>query len=320
MAAPEKDGKVWRHRFMLKGVRLSGTFPTKAHALAWEAEKRASILAPVGTGKTCGDAFIKYAREVSPKKDGEKWEHRRLVAFGKSSLAKVLASEVSATDLSKWRDDRLLTVKGATVIRDFNLLSHVFSIARKEWKWLDHSPTKDAARPKDSTPRDRRITDKEIEMMCVALGFDDEAATKAQRTAVAFLFAIETAMRQGEIAQLRKSHIVGSVAHLPAEICKTRKKRDVPLSKRARELLTMLPEADPLFGLTAPQIEGMFRSARKRSPIEDLHFHDSRHEAITRLAKRMTVLQLARMVGHSDINQLLSYFNESAADMVKLLD
>ena len=305
---------------MLKGVRLSGTFPTKAHALAWEADKRASILAPVGSGKTCGDAFTKYANEVSPKKPGEIWEKRRLVAFGKMPLAKVLISTVSASDLAKWRDERLLTVKGATVIRDFNLLSHVFNIARKEWKWLQNSPTKDAARPKDSPPRDRRITDAEIETMCVALGFNGEAKTKTQRAAVAFLFAIETAMRQGEIAQLRKADIVDSVAHLPAEICKTRKKRDVPLSKRARELLALLPDDDPLFGLTSVQIEGMFRSARKRTPIVDLHFHDSRHEAITRLAKRMTVLQLARMVGHNDVNQLLSYFNESAADMVELLD
>ena len=40
MAAPTKDGKKWRHRVMVAGTRFSGTFDTKAAALAWEAEQR----------------------------------------------------------------------------------------------------------------------------------------------------------------------------------------------------------------------------------------------------------------------------------------
>ena len=318
MAAPEKDGKVWRHRFMLKGVRHSGTFPTKAHALAWEAEKRASITAPAGTGKTCLDAFNKYADEVSPKKAGEAWELRRLANFGKSDLAKVPISEVTAVHISAWRDERLKTVSGATVVRDYNLLSNVFTIARKEWHWLDKSPTTDSARPKESPPRDRRITDAEIATMCAALGFTDHVKTKSQAVAAAFLFAVETAMRQGEIAQLRPEHLAGSVAHLPAEICKTRRKRDVPLSKRAVAILAMLSQ-DTLFGLESTQIESIFRQARARTDIVNLRFHDSRHEAITRLAKKLNVLELARVVGHSDIRQLQVYFNLQAQDMVHLL-
>ena len=43
MAAPVKDGKIWRHRLMVKGVRVSGTFETKAAALAWEATQRVQL-------------------------------------------------------------------------------------------------------------------------------------------------------------------------------------------------------------------------------------------------------------------------------------
>lgn len=322
MAAPQKDGLVWRHRFMLKGERLSGTFSTKAAALAWESQQRTRITAPVGSGKTCGDAFIRYSVEVSPSKRGERWELLRLTAFGKTNLAKVAIRTVTTADVAAWRDHRLTVDKVATstVNRELNLLSHVFNIARKEWGWLDGSPTKDVRRPPDPHSRDRRINDDEIQMMCHALGFDELVETKSQAVAAAFLFAIETAMREGEIANLRKEYLDGPVAHLPASICKNGHKRSVPLSKRALAILALLPAADPLFGVSAASIDALFRKARKLTPIENLHFHDTRHEAITRLSKKMHVLQLAKMVGHRDIKQLMTYFDESAADVVALLD
>ena len=304
---------------MLKGVRLSGTFTTKAAALAWESEKRSTITAPVGSGKTCGDAFIKYADEVSPTKRGERWELLRLASFGKSKLAQVAIRDVKTADVAAWRDERLKSVAGSTVNRELNLLSNVFTVARKEWGWLTDSPTKDVRRPLDPPSRDRRITSDEIKMICHVLGFDDVVTTKNQAVAVAFLFAIETAMREGEIAKLRPEFIKDAVAHLPAEICKSGHKRDVPLSKEALRLLSLLPK-DTLFGLTADSIDVNFRNARDKTPIKDLHFHDTRHEAITRLAKKLHVLELARMTGHRDINQLQGYFNQSATDTVHKLD
>ena len=57
-----------------------------------------------------------------------------------------------------------------------------------------------------------------------------------------------------------------------------------------------------------------------RAGISDLTFHDSRHDAITRLAQKLSVLQLARMVGHRDIRSLMTYYyNETAESMAKLL-
>jgi len=63
----------------------------------------------------------------------------------------------------------------------------------------------------------------------------------------------------------------------------------------------------------------LFRRARIRAKIEDLTFHDSRHDAITRLAQKLNVLQLARMVGHRDIRSLQTYYNETAESMARLL-
>ena len=51
-----------------------------------------------------------------------------------------------------------------------------------------------------------------------------------------------------------------------------------------------------------------------------MHFHDSRHEAITRLAKKLNVLDLARMTGIRDLKILNVYYNETAESMAARLD
>jgi integrase len=316
MAVPKKvDGK-WRHRVMIDGKRTSGTFDTKAAALAWEAEQRTAPAGGSATTQTCKDAFERYEREVSKKKKGHRWEALRLAAFGRSALGQVRVRDVDATHVAAWRDERLKSVQGETVNREMNLLSNVFTIARKEWKWITDSPTADVKRPKKGKSRFRRVTEGEIEQICHALGWRDTApVTKQQRVAAAFLFAIETAMRAGEICNLTKENVNGRVAHVIDP--KNGEDRFVPLSARAVALWKMVPEG---FGISAASIDALFRDARdERTTIKDLHFHDTRHEATTRLAKKLHVLDLARMTGHKDIRKLMIYYNESAEDIAAKL-
>jgi integrase len=97
----------------------------------------------------------------------------------------------------------------------------------------------------------------------------------------------------------------------------------VPLSPRAVALLELLPppkENGTVFGLTAKSLDALFRKAKTRAAIDDATFHDTRHLAITRLAKKLNVLDLARMVGHRDLKQLQVYYNETAEEMAKRLD
>lgn len=315
MAVPVKDGKVWRHRVMVSGKRVSGTFDTKAAALAWEAEQRTARPGGNATTQTCKDAFERYERDVSKKKKGHRWEALRLAAFGRSDLGAVLVRDVDASHVATWRDHRLKTVKGATVNREMNLLSNVFTVARKEWKWITDSPTTDVKRPKDGKPRFRRVSDVEIETMCVALGWREaKPVTQRQKVARAFLFAIETAMRAGEIAGLGAASVTGRVARVLGT--KNGEDRDVPLSARALELWDLDATG---FNISASSIDANWRVVRERTTIKDLHFHDSRHEAITRLAKKLHVLDLARMTGHKDIRKLMVYYNLSAEDIAAKL-
>lgn len=329
MASITKSGDSWRVQIYVHGVRDSGSFPTKAKAQAWAAMRETELRTQKDTGvlagKTCGDAFDRYLKEVSPHKRGHRWEVLRLNAMGESLISKQKFSDIKLTDLTadaigQWRDARLKEVAGSTINRDLNLLSHVLNTARREWGWIAHSPTKDVRRPKNPAPRDRRIAQEEIDRICLSLGFNGApVATKMQSVAVAFLFAIETAMRAGEICALRPEWIDGRVVHLPADAVKNGVKRDVPLSKRAVELLALLPQ-DKLFDIRSASLDALFRAGKERAGVEGLTFHDTRHEAITRLSKKLGVLELARAVGHRDLRMLQIYYNESAADLAQRLD
>ena len=159
------------------------------------------------------------------------------VLIGGEKIKDIKLANVTPELLGAWRDQRMTgesKVNGATVNRELNLLSHVFTTARREWKWLAASPTSDVRRPKPAASRERIPTEDEIERLCNALGFADEpVTTKSQAVAVAYLFAIETAMRAGEICGLIPDWINGAVARLPASISKNGVRRDVPY-RRAR--------------------------------------------------------------------------------------
>lgn len=215
---------------------------------------------------------------------------------------------------------RLKTVLDSTVNRDLNLISHVFTTARREWNWASKSPTADVRRPKDPELRDRLISQDEIDRICLALGYDGEITNTSSIVAAAFLFALETGMRSGEILSITPERVTGAVAHLPRT--KNDAKRDVALSKRALEIFSGLPKPsahEPYFKVSDESRDALFRKALIRAGIENLTVHDTRHEAVTRLAKKLGILELARMIGHKDIRQLQAYYNETARQIAKKL-
>ena len=314
----KKKGK--RIQIMVNGQRASKVCYSREEAIAWEAQKRAELLALAGGQSithTVRDIFEKYAREVSPGKRGSRWEFVRLDFLCRDALADVKLSELNSTHIAQWRDRRLKEVSGSTVNRDLNLISHCFAIARDEWRWILESPTTAVRRPKEAPGRDVLISDKQIERLLIACGYDESAPieTVAQRVAVAFLFAIETAMRAGEICGLKPEHVKGRVAHLPKT--KNGFPRDVPLSARALALWAKVPEG---FKLTPSNLDANFRKLRDKAGVEGITFHDTRHAAITKLAKKLNILELARMTGHRDLKQLQRYFNESAETIAGRLD
>jgi integrase len=267
-----------------------------------------------------GALFERYAREVSPRKRGGAREVIRLGRMLRDNLALVRLPSLQPAHLAMWRDRRLAEVSEASVLRDWALLNHVFVMAVKEWHVLPENPLKGVTKPKAPSVRDRRITDDEITRLVHCAGYerDKPVGTMAARVGAAFLFAIETGMRAGEICALAWEHVRGAVAYLP--MTKNGFSRSVPLSSEALRIVGQLPREGVLvFGLIPRQVDALFRKIRSRALIDDLHFHDSRHEAITRLARKLDVLDLARMVGIRDLKILMVYYNAAPSEIAARL-
>ncbi len=337
MPTVRKRGQTWRVEIKRHGKRLSATRATKAEALAWAVAQEAEILAGRRgeiIPRTVADALETYASKVSPSKRGAHWEQirlRKLRGEGKDRsqglpFRGMLCQDVRPADIASWRDLALAGgLSAASVRREMVLLRSVFERARREWGWCSSNPLSGVHYPAHSPPRTRRVTDDEADRLLLACGWGDAqmAELATQRVGVAILWALETAMRAGEIVGLRWRDIDadGRVARLPQT--KNGTARAVPLSKAAIALLPCLPAGEPdaqAFGLSSETLDTLFRRARIKAGIADLHFHDSRHEAITRLARKLDVLDLARMIGHRDIKQLMTYYNATPAEIAARLD
>jgi integrase len=302
MAAIRPRGGKYRVEVRMQGVYDSETFTSKQAAKAWATRREAEIMGGQ-RGEiphlTVAALLERYSREVSQAKKGRRWEVIRLKALGRDRLAQVWLKQLDAPHVADWQQRRLQAVKSASVRRERNLLNNVFEIARKEWKWISRNPFEGIRRPKDGKPRKRTATQAEIDKLTAANGTMSRV----------ILWALETGMRAGEIAQ--PPEVAGRVATLRDS--KNGEEREVPLSDKALEVW------DGGFGMTAGSISTLFARRCDALGIHGLTFHDLRATAATRLSKRLNPLQLARMMGWKDLKQAMTYYRETAADVAKLL-
>lgn len=313
----ERNGK-WRALVRVNNMNSSKTFRTKGAARAWAKVEEARL---AGKGApTLNQAFHDYADKISPTKAGHLWELARLekfeLYFTKRYSAELTAVEVDQTHIATWRDWRMKSVRNGTVLREMTLLSSVFAVAWTEWRWINDNPCRGVKRPPAPKHRTKTFTDEEIALLCDAMGYEPgESITVGQRVATAFLLAIECGMRCGEICNLEPEDVSGNVLHIPKS--KNGFPRDVPLSDRS---ISLLAQVGSNFRLTPRQVDSNFRKYRNRIKLEGLTFHDSRHTAVTRLSKRLNPYELSAMVGHKNLNELLTYYNEAASSIATRLN
>lgn len=319
MASIRKRGATWRVELYKDGVRESASFPTKQQAAAWATQREAELTGARLPDKTVKDALRRFAREVSAGRKGSKWEVTRLTAMERDPLAAVRLPALKPAHVSDWKLRRLQEVSGPSVRREMNVLLAVLELTTTEWGWLHSNPARGIKKPPHAPSRKRRITEDEINRACLALGLTDlESDTASQRTGLAFLFALETAMRAGEILGLTWPDVGLKSVRLPDT--KNGDQRVVPLSKRAREILAALPQGHAtVFNLDPGTRDTLWRQARDAAELGDLHFHDSRAEAIWRLSKKLDVMELARMIGHRDLRSLMIYYNTDPDDLADRL-
>lgn len=313
MASIQKTATGWRAQIKKGGIRLSETFATQKDAKAWAAEQESKIdrkqILPTGKRAEFKEVLQRALDELElPRTD-----YLRIKKLMADKIADVMLPDLGPPHFADYRDRRLQTVSPASVIREFRTISSICTRAVNEWHWMPTHPMKGVKLPPDPERRKRRVYPHEIEAVCISAGYRrGPIDTKTAHVCAAFLFAIETAMRASEIRGLDRSRIRGKVAHLPKT--KNGTARDVALSPTALAIIDQMPP-ELWQGITAASLDALWRKIRTRAGIDDLHFHDSRHEAVTRLSKKLNVLELARMTGHKDIRELMTYYEDDAEEV-----
>jgi len=326
MATIEKRGQFWRVKIRRTGLpSQTRTFDNRTQAQQWargvesEIDKGIVVDRRVAQRLSLAEILERYRREVTPTKRGAADENLRLKAMAQRPFARIRMSALTSSQLAAYRDERLKVVSGATVNREFSVLSHAIDTARREWDvYLPTNPCTLVRRPPQGRPRDRRLQgDEEKRLLAACRG----ARNKWLVHFVAI--AIETGMRRGELLGLLWDNVdlERRTAFLP--VTKNGESRGVPLSSRAVEALRALPPSTNgrVFGeLTREALKQSFNRAARRAGITGLRVHDLRHEATSRFfEKGLNVMEVASVTGHKTQQMLKRYTHLSVTDLATRL-
>jgi integrase len=351
MAVVDKlpSGK-WRVRVRRKGFPAqTKAFVRRADAEGWgrktESEQERGLWRDTSEAEavTLRAALRRYEKEVTPKHRGSKKESSHIAVLCDESLANRTLASIQRENVKALRDRWARSLAIATVNRRLTILHAVFAIAIRDWGMHGIENPVDGMKLKGATERARRVSNDEIAAICEAAV--DPTATAAWLPAFVRL-AVETAMRRGELCKMTWAMVDldKSTVHLPGRrdghdgITKNNKDRDVPLSPKAIACLRALPRSGiQVFTQSGPTVTQSFKRAvvRARSAyvakckekgresesgfLADLHFHDLRHEATSRLANVFELHELMKIVGHSSPAMLMRYYHPSAADFARRL-
>lgn len=298
------------------------SFGKKADALTWaktvESEMERGVFLDTSEAErtTLGALVERYEREVLPSKRSRQGvsSHLRQVTAG---LGTSTLSKLSPSALASYRDARLDQVGSQSVLHELRLVQRILNTATKEWGiYLPHgNPVTQVRMPKRPKGRERRLSPEEEFRLLAAL-----KANPVVHSLV--VFATETGMRRGELASMRWEHLDQNGRTLKIPETKTDIPRVIPLSPRALEALRELPRRldGQVWGLRPDSITQAFDRACKRAGIEDLRFHDLRHEATSRFfEKGFNTMEVSSITGHQDLRMLKRYTHIRAESLVDRL-
>ena len=313
----------------------SRTFENKAAAETWARDIEATMdrghfRDPRSIkGVTLAQALSQYEDKVSTHKRGHAQERYRIQAILKHPMAHRSLGDMRSCDFADYRDERLQQVGPNTVRLELALLSHLYTIAIKEWSWpLEHA-LRNVRKPKTPPGRERRLEGDEEKRLLAAIQLPHRHRCQIWLNACVRL-AIETGMRAGEILSLEWSQVHLSRSVVKLEATKNGDRRTVPLSSAAVALLEDLHTSAECAGPTASSrvIQGFhdtsgldwaFSLACRDARIEGLRFHDLRHEAATRMAPHMKPQELAKVLGWKTLQMAMRYYNPSDDELVNIV-
>ena len=310
MASIRKRNGKWHVQVRRVNCKsITKTFTLKKYAERWARDMEQKLdrqeLRIDHQEATLRDLVNRYLTEVVPLKRSNESEEIVLLSFLKEKFVDLSIYKINAEHFAKYRDRRLKTVKPATFVRQVGILQHLYNTAIKEWGFEFKNPVKSIRKPIIRNKRNRRLTDTECQQIV-----GGNYSHQLLRSIIEL--ALETGMRRGELLRIQRDHIKDQTLLIP--YAKNGESRIIPLTKRARQILD---HASLPFPVSANGLRLAWQRLRERFSIKDLHFHDLRHEAISRFfEKGLSVAEVALISGHKDVRMLFRYTHLKAEDIV----
>jgi len=316
MASIRKRGRRWQVQVRRLGhLPLIKSFASRADAEAWARETESSIdrgnAVPVSAtarknkGITLRELLTRYRNTIVFHKRSRKQEENAVDVFLREPICDLPASSITPLMISDYRDRRLLAVKPASVARTLAIVQHAFEVARREWGLIaSDNPVGKVARPKLNNQRIRRLSADEQAALFKALG-----KSRNRLLGPVIELALETGMRRSELLGLRWADVDLDQGLARIVRSKNGKPRTVPLTPKAIDLLRSMARSDArILPISPDGLRLAWVRLCRRAKVVDLHFHDLRHEAISRFFELgLSLPEVAMISGHSDPRMLMRY-------------
>lgn len=313
-------------KMMVADNKVSKVFDTLDEARTWRDLQRAGSSLDIDEKRifearankrsartfTIKQALERYEKEITPSKKGAAVELTRIGKAKKTKLASKSLYMATPNDILIFLDE--IGGQDNNKRKYASLISHLYRVAIKRWGMAVENPISGKIEmPSNGKPRDRRLNGDEANQLLRHL------SGEARRI---FEFAIETAMRRGEILGLQWKDIDLNVPCALLKDSKNGEARTIPLSSHAIRILKVnrgVGEAK-VFNTTERELRKNWEAARSAAGIPDIRFHDLRHEAASRLfEKGLNVMEAASVTGHKTLSMLKRYTHLNPTDIAKKL-
>jgi integrase len=299
------------------------SFKTKEEATLWARQKELEIDTGTYVNRkeaeklTIGSLIDRYINEVSIHKKGYKQERPRLRKLQRE-IGHYYLTKLQSKDIARFRDSKLKAgLAPSSVLNEISLISQLFEMAIKEWSIpIESNPCRNIRKPRVNNQRNRVLEGDEEERL-----MEFSKLSRSPLLPHIISLAIETAMRTSEMLSLTWNDI--SLEKRTAYLATTKNgySRTVPLSTRAIEVLNSIPrhpKSRRVFWTWTQKdsVVNAWKRMCRKAGIVNLHFHDLRHEATTRLSTKLpNILELSAVTGHKDLKMLKRYYHPKAEDI-----
>jgi integrase len=314
MASIRRRNGSWQARVTRRHQpSFAKSFATKADALLWARQIETQLDASSPNTHSSKLASLKlaevldqYLQKITSYKRGKASETYRIKALQRHWLGQKRLKEISKADAYTYRDECLQRVKVSTLRRQLNLLSHVWNISKDDWgAAIGNNPFTKLPLPRMPSGRIRRLNPDEERKLFGAL-----AQCKNKAVAGVVRFALETGLRRSELLRLRWSNIDLEKAFIYVQDTKNGHPRWIPLTSAANYILEQRgQDGDLVFPISDNALQLAWQRSIRRASIADLHFHDLRHEALSRWADYLggDVFKLCQISGHKTLSMVMRY-------------